>query len=79
MRVPRSRRKEQVLEFLYSQGRVGAMRREIAGALGQTKSPFILSLMNEMVAEGLAVGDVDYEVYPPGWRYWHPSFAPVKE
>jgi Mn-dependent DtxR family transcriptional regulator len=69
-RVPRSKRKNEALEALYRQDGAGMTRREIALALGLSKSPFILSMMHELENEGLVVKVWDEEVFPPTYRYF---------
>lgn len=67
-----------IIEVVWASGGVGLTRREIGQALGLKKSPHLTALINEVVAGGYIVGEVDIRKLPARLRYYKPDASPLE-
>jgi len=66
----RANRLNDVVNCILKSGGVGATRKEIADCLQIKVTPYLNQLCDQVVAEGYATKEMDYNVYPGAWRYY---------
>ena len=75
----RQDRLQDVCEVVYSSDGVGVTRGDVARALGLKLSPYIIDLLDELVASGYVIKEWNAAFYPAGYRYYPVPEKEVKE
>lgn len=67
-----------IIEYVWASGGAGVTRKEIAVHLGLKKTPHLTALINEVMAGGYIVSEVDIKKLPARLRYYKPGASPVE-
>jgi predicted ArsR family transcriptional regulator len=80
MREPATRtqaRRAQILKLLEGAKSQGRTTAQIAQALGLSKSPYLRTLLADMVADGVIIAEWRVIAGVWGFRFWAPEYEPI--